>query len=192
MIYKNRHLFTSQEFEIQKSSLKVDIKNLFDAIEYEISFEHIDNRKKIQTSINHGLLIISVFLFLIGILLFAGSNDELKVIFIFGAVVFAIFAFISRKRSVTITSHDGNKIELYFNKGNKQEVVNFANNIIEASDKYLRNKYSKIDPALPIESQLNNIQFLRNREVITEEDYEALKNQLLGRKSKSSISFGYS
>ena len=43
---------------------------------------------------------------------------------------------------------------------------------------------------LPIEPQLNGIQFLRNRDIISEEDYESLKNKLLGRSNKAYIGFG--
>jgi hypothetical protein len=56
MIFKKRRYFTKQTFEIKKSSLKVEVKGLFDAIEYEISHEQIDNKKTVQTSINHGFL----------------------------------------------------------------------------------------------------------------------------------------
>lgn len=191
MAFINRRYFTKQVFEIQKSCLKVDVKNIFDAIEYEISYEQINNKKKIQTIVNHGLLITGFFFFVFGLLFQIGPNDELTAIAFFIAFIFAVFAFLSRKKVVTIDAYDGNKIELFFNNGNKQEVVEFANQIIEASNNYLLNKYAKIDPALPIDPQLNNIQFLRNKEIITEEDYETLKNQLLGRQNKSSIGFGY-
>jgi hypothetical protein len=42
---------------------------------------------------------------------------------------------------------------------------------------------------LPIEPQLNRLQFLRNREVISEEEYDKLKDQLLGKDIKNGIGF---
>ena len=57
---------------------------------------------------------------------------------------------------------------------------------------YLLKKYSKVDRALPIEPQLENIQYLLNRDIITEEKFESLKNQLLGTENKKSIGFGQS
>ena len=101
-----------------------------------------------------------------------------------------LMSFINRKKTVTIPSYLGESIVLYFNKKNKQEVVDFSQRIIEASNNYLLKKYSKIDRALPIEPQIEHLQFLLNREIITEEQFETLKNQLLGRNSKSSIGFG--
>lgn len=190
MIFENRRFFTKQLFEIKNSGLHVEIKGLFDAIEYEISHEQIDNKKRIQTSTNHGLLVISISLFIFGLLFLFGTNDELTTVFVFLSFLFALLSFVSRKRVVILNLYDGNKIQLYFTRQNKQQVVGFADEIIEASDKYLLNKYTRIDPALPIEPQLQNIQFLRNRESIAEDDYESLKNELLGRSNKSSIGFG--
>ena len=68
-------------------------------------------------------------------------------------------------------------------------MVEFANQIINSGNSYLLNKYSKIDKDLPIDSQIYNLEFLRNKEIITEEQFENLKNQLLGRENKSSIGF---
>ena len=190
MKIKNRRYFTKQIIEIQKSSLKINKTGLFDAFEYEVSFEQIDNKKKIQTIINHGVLITGIFFFLVAILFQVGGNEEMPVIFTFIALVLCVSAFITRKSTVTIASHDGNEIALYFTKGTRQNVIEFADQIILATNAYLLNKYAKVDKALPIEQQLNHIQFLLNKEIITEEHYEALKNQLLGRENKSSIGFG--
>lgn len=191
MIFTNRRYFTKQVFEIQKSSLNIEIKNLFDFIQYEISYEQISNKKRIQSTANTGRLFTSLFCFFVGFLFLGASNDVLAMIFISLAIFFLVFTFSSKKRVITIAVYDGNKLELYYNKRNKQEVIDFADCIIKAANNYLLNKYGKIDSALPIEPQLDNIQFLRNREVISDEDYEDLKNQLLGRKNRSSIGFGY-
>ena len=190
MLFENRRYFTKQTFEIKKSGLNVEIKSLFDAVEYEVAHEQIDNKKRTQSSINHGLLVISIFFLVFGLLFLLGTNDELTAIFILLSFLCGVLAFISRKRVVILNSYDGNQIQLYFTRQNKQRVIDFADEIIGASDKYLLNKYTRIDPALPIEPQIHSIQFLRNREIISEDDYESLKNQLLGRSNKSSIGFG--
>ena len=70
-------------------------------------------------------------------------------------------------------------------------MISYADQIIEASNGYLLRKYGKVDPSLPIEPQINSIQFLRDREIISEEEYESLKNQVLGRTNKTAIGFGY-
>ena len=191
MTFFNRRYLTRQNFEIQKSSLKIERKNIFDAIEYEIPFDYINNKLKVQTIINNNLIILGIFFIVFSILFQIGPNDELTFIFFSVGLLFIILSFINRKKVVTITTFGENNVELYFNDRNKQEVVEYANSIIQAADNYFLKKYSKVDRSLPIEPQLENIQFLLNREIISEDNFETLKNQLLGRDSKSSIGFGH-
>ena len=65
----------------------------------------------------------------------------------------------------------------------------FADNIISFTNTFLLNKFSKIDKDLPIANQLENLDFLRNKELLSETEFEQLKDQLLGRDNKKSIGF---
>lgn len=189
MTFFNRRYLTRQNFEIQKNSLKIERKNIFDAIEYEVSFDLINNKLKVQTIINNNLIMVGLFFIVFSLLFQIGPNNELTLIFFSFGLLFIILPFINRKKVVTITTFGENNIELYFNKRNKQKVVEYANSIIQADDNYLLKKYSKVDASLPIEPQLQNIQYLLNQEIISEDNFETLKNQLLGKDHKSSIGF---
>ncbi|PVD50582.1 hypothetical protein DC498_19340 [Terrimonas sp.] len=190
MTFNNNRRFTRQTFDILSSSLKIDRKGLLDRIEYEIPFDNIHNKKKIQTQINNNLVITGLFFFVFSFLFLLGTAEELTVIFLSIGVIFVLTAFMNRKKTVTIATYTGDEITLYFNNKNKEDVVEFSDKIIEASNNYLMKKYGKIDRALPVEQQIDNLQFLRNREIITENHYEALKDELLGREGKSAIGFG--
>jgi hypothetical protein len=169
--------------------VKIEKRSLLDSIEYEVPFEHIHNKRKIQTNTNDNLLVISFFLLFIGLLFQFGPNTELSVTLLIAAAFFLALALITKKKTVTIPTYDGDKIELFFNKKNKHEVLEFSSRIIEASNSFLLNKYGKIDKALPLEGQLSNLNFLRDRDIITDEEFENLKNQLLGRENKGSLGF---
>jgi len=95
-----------------------------------------------------------------------------------------------QKKDCHHSDYAGESIILYFNNKNKKEVVDFSESVIDASNNYLLKKYSKIDKALPIAPQVEHLQFLLNRDIISEDHFETLKNQLLGRDNKSSIGFG--
>jgi len=190
MKFFNRRYFTRQIFEIQRSSLKIERKNLFDAIEYEIPFDHLNNKIKIQTIINNNLIIVGLFFIAFSFLFLLGATDELTIIFFCIGVLLVILPFVNRKKVVTITALGENNIELYFSNRNKDETIEYANSIIKAADNYLLNKFSKVDRSLPIEPQLENYQYLLNREIISEEKFETLKNQLFGKDNSSSIGFG--
>ena len=190
MLFHNRRYFTRQEFDILDSSLKIHKRGLLDEIEYEIPFDNIHNKQTIQTQINNNLVVTGLFFVVFSFLFLLGTAKELTVIFLAIGVLFVLVAFINRRKTVTIPTYAGETIMLFFNKKNKLEVVGFSKRIIDASNSYLLRKYSKIDRDLPIEPQIEHLQFLLNREIISEKHFETLKNQLLGRDGKSSIGFG--
>jgi len=125
----------------------------------------------------------------IGLLFQFGSNTGLSITLLTAAAFILALALITKKKTVTIPTYDGDKIEIFFDKRNKHEVMEFSTRIIEASNSFLLNKYGKIDKALPLEGQLSNLNFLRDRDIITDEEFENLKNQLLGRENKGSLGF---
>ena len=189
MNFQNSRYFTRQQFEIKKSSLKIERKNIFDAIEFEIPFDLINNKIKIQTLINNNLIFTGLFIFFIGALFSLGSNEELMVILLSVGFLFIVIAFLGRKKVISIFTMEENGIELFFTQKNKEEVIAYSNKIINASNNFLLKKYSKVDRSLPIEPQLDNFQFLLNRDIISDDDFETLKNQLLGIENKISIGF---
>jgi hypothetical protein len=104
------------------------------------------------------------------------------------AILMMVFSLINRKKTIEIPTYEL-PIILYYSNHNKASVIGFADTLIQASNQFLYNKYSKVDRMLPIEPQLNSLQFLRNREVISEEEYDTLKDQLLGKEIKNGIGF---
>lgn len=191
MEFKNQYIFNRQAIEILTSSLKICKKTFFESAEYEISFEKLDNKIKIRTTVRNGLFMIAFFFTVIGLLLLTGTDSNLTGTFFILAISFFAISFLTKKKTITIASYDGDDIILYFTKRNKEKVINFAQQIIKSGNNFLLNKYGKIDKALPIENQLANLDFLRNKEIITEDHFENLKNQLLGRENKSSIGFSH-
>jgi len=158
--------------------------------EFEIPFENIHNKKVVQSKTNDNLVVISFALFVIALLFFIFSSEtDLSTFLFICGTSFLVIAFISRKKTITIPAYDGNKIEIPFNNRNKPDALEFANKIIEASNIFLLNKYCKIDKALPLEGQISKLEFLRDREILTDEEYDNLKNQLLGRENRGHLGF---
>jgi hypothetical protein len=182
--------FKKQEIEILRTSLKIERKSLLDYEEFEIPFENIHNKKKVQSKTNDNLVVISFALLIFALLFFVFSSEtDLSTFLFICGISFLSIAFISRKKTITIPTYDGNKIEIPFTNKNKPNVLEFANKIIEASNSFLLNKYCKIDKALPLEGQISKLEFLRDREILTDEEYDNLKNQLLGRENRGHLGF---
>jgi hypothetical protein len=113
----------------------------------------------------------------------------MSLVFFACAFFLLLIAFITKQKIVIIKSVTGQNIELYFTEKNKKEVIEFAEKIIDSANAFLLAKYSRLDKDLPIDNQLHNLIFLRDRELLTEDRFEQLKNQLLGKENKSSIGY---
>jgi hypothetical protein len=127
MIFKNQYIFNRQAIEILSSGLKICKKTFFDSMEYEISFEKLDNKIKIRTTVRNGLLIIAFFFTVLGLLFLTGTDSNLTGTFFMLAITFFAVSFLTKKKTITIASYDGDDIIFYFTKSNKKNVIDFAN-----------------------------------------------------------------
>lgn len=73
----------------------------------------------------------------------------------------------------------GGAVNLTFfkNSPSPEEVNTFISEIIRLSKQQLLNKYAKIDAELPEETMFTQLNWLKNRDILTEKEYEELKNE---------------
>lgn len=186
--FETKRFIKKISIELLKNEIKVKKTSPFDSMEYEISYENIDTKKTIESKVNFALLTIASLFGITGLFYFLGSNTDVSTILFVTAAVILLIAFLTKLNVVTIKAYEGN-IELYFNSKNRDQIISFADSIISSSNNYILEKYSKIDKDLPIENQLTNLDFLRNKNLITQEKFEELKDLLLGRENKKSIGY---
>lgn len=95
-------------------------------------------------------------------------------------IAFFIATVLSRRKVVYISTFNFGDIELY----DRPEITNFLKDLKIATDDFLKAKYSKIDKDLPIDNQLQNLMYLKERRILSDEEFESLKNKLLGNKAE--------
>lgn len=100
---------------------------------------------------------------IIGIILFFGTLSTLMLI-------------LPKKEEVFLVNGQI-PIRLFSNSPSEEEVEKFINQIIINSKNLLKKKYGKIDTDLPEETQFNQFNFLRMKNIISEEEYDKLKKQ---------------
>jgi hypothetical protein len=105
------------------------------------------------------------------------------------AVAFAFFAYLGKKDQILIPTLNNGLIEIFNERPTKDATDKFISTLNEKINSYLIKKYASIDKDLPIEPQLSQLMWLREREILKEEEFENLKLQLLGKKESSPIGF---
>lgn len=188
-IIQTKRFFKKCSIQLLKDKIKVIRSTPFDLIEFEISYENIETKKTIEAKVNFGLLVLISLLLVIGILYFFGDKSNISSVFFIVAIIIFFIAMATKLKVITIKTFEGHTLELFFTNKNKADVINFAEKIINTANNFLLSKYSKIDKDLPIENQLSKLDFLRDKELITDEVFEQLKNQLLGKENKQTIGY---
>jgi hypothetical protein len=94
---------------------------------------------------------------------------------IFGLVI-GLSLFSPLKKEIHLV---GGSVGLTFFKDSPslEEVNAFISEIISLSKQLLLNKYAKIDSELPEETMFTQLNWLKNRDLITEEEYQELKDE---------------
>src|SRR5687768_5655121 len=123
MRYINKKGLSSTEIEFLSSGLKMSKKSVFEFVEYEISFEQISNKKKVQSTISDGMLVSATIFFIFGFLVSLGSGFEIGLLLMAIGFILAIATFLRRIRVITVHTFTDQDIKLYFSKANKEEVL---------------------------------------------------------------------
>ena len=124
------------------------------------------------------------FAFVFGFLLLNpfNINHEINTFFLYLIGVFCFISLIitvlSRNHMLYIATLGDFLIDFYDLNPSKELMDTFLETLKRQSFKYLKEKYTKIDEDISFEKQLDNFIYLRDKKVITQKEYEVLKNKL--------------
>lgn len=176
-----------REFELKGDKLHVKTKSMGEYNEYTIDVEYIGEERFYKTHSKMGPRIVGIVFYIImiisvlGILLednWAASENIIGLIigiFLFGGL--GSLAFFSELRNELHLVGGSAQVMFLLNKPSKEEMENFINELITRSRKTLIDKYSKVDPDLPEEIQIRNLYWLKEKGLISEEEYAELKQE---------------
>ncbi|MDO9038642.1 MAG: hypothetical protein Q7U59_09885 [Lutibacter sp.] len=184
--FKQKRFFNSKRVEFEGDGITFYSGNFLNAKEIFIPFDEI-----IPDSITRETKTSRLFLWIaiaFGLIFSLSFLDILKIPFavymvlvFFSGLLFIIFlllTILSRKYMLYITTLSGYLIDFYDKNPSKEAMDEFLKTLKTKTFTYLKEKYAVIDIDLPIEKQIENLNFLKERNVITETEYEALKEKL--------------
>lgn len=198
MTLLQRKLFLRREFKMNKRELNIKSSDLTSSEELNIPYEEIDTSKLIfQKQTDNIMLIITLIFggfFIINLL----NPDNYKGdgwfgvgLFLFMVTLFsAMITYVKSKNLVLIPTMNNGYIEILNAKPSQKQFDEFLSELTSRITTYLKSKYGTIDFDMPTEPQLMNLSWLKDREIITPDEFENLKKELINNgKGNSPVGF---
>lgn len=181
--------WNERRFEIALTEIKIWSKDLDGMKEWSIQYENLGNKpftRRASMRVFYGSLVFAVFWISISILIavinwpLSAEKFGLSLLFLSGVLFFVLVIYIRSSENNLYLTGGELSLEIFRDKPTEAEVDNFVGSVIEARNAYLKEHYAVIDAALSLDAQLNSLLWLRGQEVITEEEFYALKNKVFG------------
>lgn len=178
-----KRFFKKAIFELSEKSLKISNQQLFRGKrERVLRLDEIGHKYEIQQSstITSNFLTIFFLIFIFFLIPFLPSIFESNIISLFLLSLFfiPILLGILLQEKVILLQAKAEPLVFFWSKKDKAEIELFVNEIIQHSKRFLVWKFGQPDKDLPKDKQIDNFKWLRDNLVITEEEYQVLKQQL--------------
>ena len=189
MVLKQRQGFRKKEFELLGNELRVKTRGPEGHQEWVVSVEHLgeslfyNSRSKKGGYLTGGFFLLFILVTNIGYFLSEGEENIWLIIgcdLFFGALA-GFLIFTPPKSEVHLTG-GSTTITFFSNNPSKEEVESFIDEVISRTRHLLISKYGKVDPDLPEDTQINQLNWLKNRDILSESEYEDLKQEYKIRK----------
>lgn len=175
--------FNMKKFEIIDDILKIKTKTYGESKKWTVKIEDLGHEKLYQTHTKIGATIVGIIF--IAFILFTTVafllNDEkssniwilIGMYALFGSMGWYLL-WIPKKSELHLIG-GLSSVTFFSNSPSEEEVERFVDTLIEKSKQIILSKYGKVDFDLPEETQMNQLNWLKNRNLISEEVYEKLK-----------------
>ena len=185
MEYTCRKGLKTYSYQLDGDSVNISVKGLLDSEEYQLPLESIGDRKVVGVYATDSAFVSSVFCILFAIILLVFESDKGFLLFGFIGLVSLMYGLATRQGIVTVSVLYGENIRLYFTRNKKTEAVEFADTLISKARSFAKVKYSNFDRQMPLEKQFDNLEYLKDRNLVSSDEYNDIKNYLLGNEKRS-------
>jgi hypothetical protein len=191
-ILRQTRILTKRYFELTGNSLKISVTKQFKYYEEEFSFEEIGKKVFKKKSFNRAALTTTI-IFIIGVCVTLLGNIGGDKTITPGDISFYAFlsglAFMWLLTTYTNNTNlmlvDGRYITFYSNSPSTPIVDEFIELIFSEQKSYLLNKYAKREQFLSLEKLMDQIIWLKERDIIDDIEFENLKISLFPNTSNN-------
>lgn len=120
----------------------------------------------------------------------AGGWQGVSIFLLLLTLFSGLITYVKSKNITLIPTQSNGHLEVFRNRPSSEEHDSFISELSKRVALFLRTKYGKIDFDMPVEPQLVNFAWLKDRDVISQDEFDRLKSSLIG-KSNSHNSVGF-
>jgi hypothetical protein len=202
MKLKQKSKFTTRSYELIEDGIKFEYKRFFQTNEEVIPFEEVPDNRVIFNEFPKKSFFAALILTIIALFIFvsyfftAKKTDEIESTFFYLSIasVFWIYFWLNKNSYIVLAY---NNIHLFFfqKTPSKESVESFINLVIEKRNEYIEGKYKdhvfNYDTnGSSVSTEIYKLYNLKEQEIISEEEYEQLKDELTGSK-KNKVPVGF-
>jgi len=186
MKLEQKQFIRKRKFNLNDNSLKITRKDSSGLKEWAVDIENIgteiliDKKSKFVANILGGFFVIFSLSFYIGAF-FISEQDQASVsnVVVFGSfflIIGILIIILPLKNELHIIGGQS-QVSFLLDSPSRNEVEKYAHNLIEKSKEIIVKKYSKIDVDLPEETMMNQLHWLKNKNYISDLEYESKKRE---------------
>ena len=197
--FSQRTLLTSRNYVLERDGVAVTAKSFLSSHTFRVPFENIPPKaEEITTSPRKWLVASIVFtlitLIVLPVLIKSGQTtpSDLAGVWFWGiiaAICWVVFFF--KRASLLIYAQGQNALVLFADRPSREEVMAFVRKLFAARNKFLRDKYARFAPVEPLSDRLARLNFLRDQEVLSEEEYQFMRRQETGESPRTGGPVGF-
>ena len=182
-------LFHKTTYSFYDHGLSIKSKGLFNSIEYNVPYEDLSDRVIYESKISDGYKVGMAAIIIFLIVSIINKSNDMIVLGILALLGSLVILYYTREKTASIILIDKRILTINQKIPNQITVREFISSIETNRKEYLKAKYGKIDRDLPYEPQLQSFNWLKNTNVIDEEEFENLKTTLLRNSTEKKIGF---
>lgn len=179
-----------RNFEIIGDKIKVIYKTSSETKEWTVNIDAIGHDTLIEKNSRKGGIILGAFLLAFGVFFIAVNlADKQSTLSVWAWIAIGLFyllfgtlIFIVPVKKEIHLIGGASQLTFFLDSPSREQVDLFIKALIEKSKKILLDRYAKVDPDLPEDTMMNQLIWLRNRTLITDNEYIRLKNEYKTRK----------
>jgi hypothetical protein len=188
-------LLVKKEFTLEENGVAVFEKNLSRSKKYHVYFDNIPPKAQEFTVGSRGFVagaVVAAILtaFCSILLLIPGTKVEWDAPIFWGIMAIILWAFyFSTRKALLLFVQNGGGLVLFKDKPSAQSVDSFVKKLFQQRNNYLLRKYGRFSNEESFENKMGRLNYLRTQEVITEQEFEAKREEFTGKKTTGPLGF---